>query len=220
MSVVGLGTRDARADSDETRAFSLFEQSERAYERGRFDEALVLLRRSYELKPEPVLLYNMGRAYEGLGDLASAATSYETFIAAQPTTPDRGALERRIATLRNQIAEREALKKQAERDRATEKPRGPSSVPWIVAGVGAASIGAGGVVGWLAVNKHDEASKEPTYVAADRLQSEASSLATTANVFFIVGGAVLTVGLVWGILDVSATRRAASASPNVGSIAW
>lgn len=213
VSAFLVAPRSARADeTTEKQAYSLFERGEAAYESGRFDEAIALLSESYKLKPEPVLLYNLGRAYEGIGDLAAAARHYEQFIAANPTTPDRGALEHRIATLRRQLAEREALRR-AERTERNRPPPDvptrarPSVFPWIVAGVGVASLGTGGVLGLMARNKHDDAVSTPTYIEAERLQSDASSLATTANVFLIAGGVVLALGVVWGVLDVSSSRR-------------
>lgn len=157
-----------------------------------------------------MLLYNMGRAYEGLGDLGAAAQAYEDFLRADPKAPDRGALERRIATLRRQLAEREALRARAERDK--HPPSSPSAVPWIVAGVGAAGVAAGVVFGVMSSQKHDDAVKEPTYREAQRLDDQSRSYATVANVSLIAGGVVLALGVVWGILDLSASGRSASST--------
>ncbi|HSO36074.1 MAG TPA: hypothetical protein VLT33_26285 [Labilithrix sp.] len=210
VSLLGAaGGKIARADEAEAqhaRALDLFEKSEAAYDSGRFADAIALLKQSYALKQEPVLLYNLGRAYEGIGDPAAAAQSYEAFLAAQPSASDRGALERRIATLRRQLAEREALRKRAlERDRAVPA-RSASAVPWVVAGVGAAGLLGGGVVGILAQQRNDDAKQEPTYARAERLHSQAESLATISTISFIAGGAVLAGGLLWGILDLSAAK--------------
>lgn len=188
-------------------ALDLFEKSEVAYDTGRFADAIDLLRRSYELKKEPVLLYNLGRAYEGLGDLGAAAQSYEAFLAAQPNTQDRGALERRIATLRRQLAERDALRKQAVERSRQERPRTPSAVPWIVGGVGVAGLAAGTVFGILSKKRNDDAKSEPTYLEADRLHSQAKSFAIVADVCFVAGAVVLVSGVIWGILDVSASQK-------------
>jgi len=195
----------ARADDASTsdaRALDLFEKSEVAYDAGRFADAIALLRESYALKKEPVLLYNLGRAYEGLGDIGAAADAYDAFLRAQPRTPDRGALERRIATLRRQLAEKEALKQKA----AQRPARSPSVVPWVVAGFGAAGLVTGGVMGVLAGQRNADARNEPTYVGAQRLHSQAETFTKVADISFIAGGVLLAVGVVWGILDVSATK--------------
>ncbi len=204
--MLACGAGPARADEAAARsaeALALFEKSSTAYDRGHFGEAIDLLVRSYALKPEPVLLYNMGRAYEGLGDLAKATAAYEQFLAAQPDTPDRGALERRIATMRRQLAERDALQKQA-----LEHPvRSPRALPWVVTGIGAAGLLTGGTLGLLASQTNDDAKAEPTHALAAELQSDAKSMATVANVCFVAGAVVLVTGVVWGIVDASAAGR-------------
>jgi tetratricopeptide (TPR) repeat protein len=210
----------ARADDAATtaRALDLFEKSEVAYDAGRFSDAIALLRESYSLKKEPVLLYNLGRAYEGQGDLGAAADAYEAFLRAQPGTPDRGALERRIATLRRQFAEKEALKK-----RASEQPSSnPSAVPWVVAGFGAAGLVTGAVMGVLSGQRNADARTEPTYVEAERLHSQAETFSKVANISFIAGGVLLAAGVVWGILDLSAKKGHSSvgSASSLGSFSF
>jgi tetratricopeptide (TPR) repeat protein len=199
---VSLAGAPVRADDDDARALSLFEQSERAYDAGRFAEAISLLQQSYVLKKEPVLLYNLGRAHEGNGDLGKAADAYEAFLKAQPDAPDRGALERRIGTLRKQLAEREALARQAkEREKPPPKEHTPSVAPWIVSGIGVAGIGTGVAFGLLSRGKHSDAVSDPTYAGADHAQSQARTFATVANVCLVSGAVVLVAGIVWYVLD-------------------
>jgi len=139
--------RDAWAQTDPSvqRAREIFKKSEQSYRDGRFQEAVDLLTEAYRLDPKPVLLYNMARAYEGLGDNPRALDAYRRYLQSEPHAPDRGALEQRIATLERQQEEREALERQ--RDAAArekhetppppqpvEPPRSPSAVPWVVAG--------------------------------------------------------------------------------------
>jgi tetratricopeptide (TPR) repeat protein len=215
----GATARADDAESRETRALDLFQKSEIAYERGHFADAIALLRQSYDLKHEPVLQYNMGRSYEGLGDLAAAADSYEAFLNAQPNAQDRGALERRIATLRRQLADQQALEKKASERQA----RAPSAVPWVIAGFGAAGLVTGGVLGVLGGQRNSDAKTEPTYVGAQRLQSQAESLTKVANISFIAGGIILAGGVIWGILDVSAARKSrsrGSAAESFGTFAF
>jgi tetratricopeptide (TPR) repeat protein len=213
----GFGTlRAARADDAstteaqrESRSLDLFEKSAAAYDSGRFADAITLLQQAYELKKEPVLLYNMGRAYEGLGELAFAAQAYESFLQGQPNAPDRGALERRIATLRRQVAEREALRRRAlDRDRTSPPVAsgGASAMPWVVVGLGAAGLATGGVLGLLASQRNLDAKSEPTYARADRLHTQAEALARGANYCLIGGGIVVVAGVIWAIFDTSGQR--------------
>jgi tetratricopeptide (TPR) repeat protein len=216
----GTGAGICQADENDAQnagALDLFEKSEKAYDSGRFADAIALLKQSYALKKEPVLLYNLGRAYEGLGDLGAAAQSYEAFLQAQPTAPDRGALERRIITLRRQLAEQQALRKQAQEREAPQ--RRASAVPWVVAGVGAAGLIGGGVIGVLAHQKNDDAKREPTYARADSLHSQAQTFATVSTVCFIAGGVLLAGGVLWGVLDLSAAKSATPAAAGATSFA-
>jgi tetratricopeptide (TPR) repeat protein len=203
----GASTTEAQRDS---RSLDLFEKSAAAYDSGRFADAITLLQQAYELKKEPVLLYNMGRAYEGLGELAFAAQAYESFLQGQPSAPDRGALERRIATLRRQVAEKEALRKRAlERDRTSPPGAGGgggSAMPWVIVGLGAAGLATGGVLGLLASQRNLDAKSEPTYVRADRLHTQAEALARGANYCLIGGGVVVIAGIIWAIFDTSGQK--------------
>lgn len=203
------------------RALELFRASDAKYKTGQFEEAARLLRASYDLYPEPLILYNLGRALEGMGDFAGAVDQYERYLATATDIPDRGAIERRIETLRAQLAT----------DRATE-PATPTSVPitgttptssdevarggrrwlpWVIAGSGAVIVGVGGVLGVMSDSRHDDAVNEPIQAEAEKLQDQAKTLATTANVMFAIGGAVTIGGVVWGVVQWRRGRRSASA---------
>src|SRR3954464_13534377 len=65
-------------------AADLFHRSARAYREGRFQDAIDLLLRARELKAEPVLLYDLGRAYEALGNPRAAADAYTQFLKEDP----------------------------------------------------------------------------------------------------------------------------------------
>jgi tetratricopeptide (TPR) repeat protein len=89
---------------DRDRALALFRESDADYKRGDFEHAAQLLREAYSLHPEPILLYNLARALEGVGDFEGAIESYERYLNAATQIADRGAIERRIATLRAKVA--------------------------------------------------------------------------------------------------------------------
>ncbi len=88
------------------RALTLFQQSDLHYKRGEFERAVELLRAAHALHAEPLLLYNLARALEGLGDLPGAIAQYERYLKDAVKIEDRGAIERRIATLQAQLAAR------------------------------------------------------------------------------------------------------------------
>lgn len=214
-----LPARALAGPAEEARAGVLFDQAEAAYQEGRFKDAIALLLEAQRLAPDAVLHYNLARAYEGLGDLENALASYRAYVEADPKSKDRGAIEARIKTLDALKAsqnEKQAPPPKIEpRSEPRREPRSPSPVPWVIAGVGALSLGAGGVLGGLSLSKSSEA-EDPGTSGADAalLESSASDLALGANIAFGVGGAVLAAGVIWGIVDVATLGEedAASAS--------
>lgn len=184
---------DARAE-----ALQLFDQSDKAYKAGDFEEAADLLRKAYAAYPEPILLYNLGRALEGLGNTKDAIDAYENYLHVATHVDDRGAIERRIETLKAQLA---------------PPPPPPVVVPppppppvedeidvgatvgWVAVGTGGAALATGAVFGWRASANHDDAVNEPVQAKAANRQQTAHHDATIANVMFAVGGVLAAGGL-------------------------
>jgi tetratricopeptide (TPR) repeat protein len=196
-------------DPDLRRAVLLFEESEELYNRGDFEEAAMLLRRAYELHPDPTLVYNLGRSLEAMGDLDGAIEAYERYLREAPDAEDRGEVGAQLATLRDR---RDRLATEALPDppaRAEEPPtvepseRGLSPWPFVILGGGVALAGAGAIVGLVGAGVHDEAKVEPVQVEVMRLQDQADGLATIANVLFIAGGVALVAGVVVLVVDLT-----------------
>src|SRR5688572_634378 len=106
--------------SNKTRAAELYKKSADAYLHGDFKGAITLLDEAYALDPQPVLVYNKARAHEGLGNTDEAVTLYEKYLSEEPNSPDRGAIEQRLATLKKQ---QEDKKKQQEEKARLEKEK-------------------------------------------------------------------------------------------------
>lgn len=202
-----------QADDPAERALSLFEESVGLYQEGRFEEAIVLLRRAYATHEEPVLLYNLGRALEGNGEYAEAVDAYERYLDTSGEIPDRGAIERKVVTLRANLADRARLGRMDEvtdeqsrpATQPTDSGGGGSPVPWIVAGGGALIVGVGAVLGVLADGAHDDALSAPSQEATREEQDRAEGLALGANLAFVVGGLVAAGGIVWGVLELGSS---------------
>jgi tetratricopeptide (TPR) repeat protein len=195
-------------------AVALYERGSAAYRKGEFREAVTLLERAYALRPDPVLLYNIGRAQEGLGDYPRAIAAYERYLKEESEVPDRAALERRISILRRQIAEQEQYKQRQQAQRTS------MVLPWIVVGVGGAALGVGTVFGIMAQSKEHAASDDPVQQSAASQGKTASSLATIANVGFIAGSAITLGGVTW-VLIRSTDRQTSTAlrlAPHLGGI--
>jgi hypothetical protein len=83
----------ARADGSASAA-ALKSRADDAMERGAFASAIVAYRSSYEQSPNPALLYNIGNAYEHLGDYPHALSYLERFAKVAPPS-----LKARVARL-------------------------------------------------------------------------------------------------------------------------
>src|SRR5687768_6232670 len=92
-------------------AADLAARSARHYKAGEFEQAAALLAEAYAKFPEPNLLYNLARARESLGDRAGAIEAYEKFLATAKKIEDRAGIERRLATLKSELAEQQRLEK-------------------------------------------------------------------------------------------------------------
>lgn len=220
MAPVGSAARAAHADdrkqraapSPRSRALDLFEKSALAYREGRFQDAIDLLVEARRVKSEPVLMYDIGRAYEALGNPTQAADSYATYLLEEPRAPDRRAIEIRIETLRAQANELEKARTPPPPVEAKPMPPEPAPVvaspppppessvaivPWVVAGVGVVGVGIGVGLGLAAQSGHRSADGEAGQADAQRKQDRAGSLATGSTIAFIGGGAIAAVGLGW-----------------------
>lgn len=219
----GVSLRSAsNAKTPKSRAIELFEQSARAYRDGRFQDAVDLLVEARRVKPEPVLLYNLGRAYEAMGRQTEAADAYASYLAEDPRAVDRRAIEGRITTLRSQAEQLDKAKNPPsppeERRLPPEPPPNepppaaeseiPIVVPIVVTAVGVAGLGAGVAFGILSGSEHDAAVSEPRQVAAQDKQDRAESFATGSTIAFIAGGVVAAAGFTWLGLRLFATPSA------------
>lgn len=204
-------------------ALELFEQSATDYREGRFQDAIDKLQAARELKQEPVLLYNLARAYEGLGRWEEAANTYRQYLIEEPAARDRKAIEARVLTIDAQVAELTGARKaQAATARSPEAPAPadtsskPGPTPWIVAGVGLALLGTGATLGVIANAKHDAAVDEPVQTRAVAFQDSAETFGTVATVVTIAGAVLALGGATWAIVrspratNAHATRNYAS----------
>jgi tetratricopeptide (TPR) repeat protein len=223
----GASSATAPTPANRTRAAELFKKSADAYRQGDFAQAIALLDEAYTLDPQPVLVYNRARAAEGLGRVDEAIAGYERFLSEEPNAPDRGAIEQRLTTLKRQREERAALEKErtARKEvsehpepappppapsQPAEPPKPKSPLPYVVAGVGAAGLLTGTILGALAVGKKDDAVAEPVQTEAISLKDSADGLATAANVAFVFGGVLVVAGAVWWFVDRRSNARAST----------
>lgn len=200
-----------------------FQLAQEHYRNGRFAESVEILLELRKSFPDPILLYNLARSYEGLGENEKAIEAYEQYLNEAPDSEDKGAVEQRVTTLRQQIeekqrleADRERLRKQKPRTIVREKqvaPRGPGIWPWLVVGAGVVSTGVGATFGVLAKQSEGDAKDEPAQKSAKADLDRAEKQATIANVALIGGGVLLAAGVTWIVLS---PRSSKSPSASVG----
>lgn len=227
------------AAEDRRRAAVMLDRSALAYREGRFRAAAALLEDAYLLSREPILLYNLGRAYEGERDDARAIDAYARYLAAVPDAPNADVVRERIAQLEGEItrrstedrawqqAEREIREAREaeervriERERAAQRERASSPLPWVVLGTGGAIVVTGIVLGAVALDRQDTASETEVQREAAAAESDAQALALAANVALVAGAALAAAGLTWGVITVTEPERGAvQVAVGAGSIA-
>jgi tetratricopeptide (TPR) repeat protein len=203
-------------------AHRLFLRGAAAYGDARYEEAVSLFEQAYAIAPEPTLLYNLALARERAGHVAAAIETYERFLVESPDAPERTEVERSIELLRRHRAlEDEVARRAAARATAPVEPepapRASTEIGgWILAGVGGASVIAGGVAAGLAQSAYDAARLEETHLRSVALERDANDLGLVANVLFGVGGGLAFIGVVWAVAEASATPAAGTGNESDG----
>src|SRR5579862_400140 len=63
------------------------------YKAGRYAEAIGEFRTADQLRPSPVLSFDIAQCYEKMADLGNAGTAYQQYLGRAPNAPDRAAVE-------------------------------------------------------------------------------------------------------------------------------
>lgn len=238
-----VAAADPKAAPPKQRAAQLAAESAQHYKRGEFEVSVALLRQAYALYPQPNLLYNLARSLEGMGDAKGAVEAYENYLDTAKDVEDRGAIERRVDTLKAQLAAKQpAVETKPEplpEPKSEPKPEPkvepkpeplpqvtaapadeprPTKLPWVVIAGGVAIAGGGLGAGILANSRHNAAVSATTGTDAQHLQDQAHTYATIADVLFVVGGVATAVGIVWEIRAHSGVT--ARVAPGAVALEW
>lgn len=214
--VVGLGWGSAslafaQPETAETstggdvEAREAFEQGREAYEDGRFEEALVLFRRSHRLSGNPVLLYNVALAADRLRRDREALDAYRSYLDEVDDARHRPSVEARIAILEDAIARGEAAAQPppaAPLAPISPAPAGPGPLPWIVVATGGAFLAGGTVLVILALGDVSSVEDAPLHSRWGDYESAANRAPVLSTVGFVLGGIGLVAlggGLLWAL---------------------
>lgn len=217
------GTVGTPADAE---ALARFDAGRLAFEAGRYGDALSDFQRSYELSGRAWLLYNIGETLARLDRREEALSAFESYLReTSGDAPNRAQVESRVAILRRSLeAERaeatepvgSTLPIDSDEDRGDDSSSGGGAdgissadsdpAPWIVVGVSAALVVAGGVLVGVAASDRAavESARPPTFY------SDAASTADRVPALEGSGGALLGIGvtgviggLIWGVVQAS-----------------
>lgn len=186
-----------------TEARNLYEAGRSAFMAGDFAGARRHFEMAHALDEAPVLLFNMARCSEELGDADGAVDAYYAYLEAEPAAPDRREVERRIR----------AIRRLAGRARAEHQPDPGegAAFPWHGALL---AVGAGAAIGSAAFFvTATEADDEAARATLPENRSDAEGRAEDHRLAGWVTGGVAVAALGAGIWLWVARETAVVATP-------
>jgi tetratricopeptide (TPR) repeat protein len=212
-----------RAQTAQEKARGFYEQGVAAFRAGDFATARELFERAYLLDPSPILLFNLARANEELGDAGKATEYFQMYLDREPDAPDRAEVEQRMRALKA-AADRPAREKTAPATQvaapAAESP--PSLAPWawLAFGIGAAGLGTGIAFGVKALDDEDAHHRATTGAAKARTRDDAERDALLANIGWGVAAAGAAAGVTLWLLDGRSDGPAAAPTAGGAIFGW
>ena len=100
--------RDARCDESDAKELARrrYQAGAQAYQQGRYKDAIDLFLDADRIATSPAFAYNIGLAYEQLGDAPNALRWYRAYLRDLADAPDRADIERRIVRAEGRLRER------------------------------------------------------------------------------------------------------------------
>jgi tetratricopeptide (TPR) repeat protein len=222
--ILALGAfgADASAQGRSSARFRrLVQQAAEAYNRNEPDVAINLLEQAYTVNPNPLLLYNIGRAHELAGRLERAMEYYDRFLAEHPEEAQAQLGREARAGVQGQLDARRSAANNAQnglnnanrsggggvaqpprtRVRYIDQPRRFSAGHGVLLiGGGALAIG-GGVLGGLALAQSSGFAQTSDPAQRAGFQDRGTAFAWSANGGIAVGSVMAVSGLLWFLLQ-------------------
>jgi tetratricopeptide (TPR) repeat protein len=223
LALVAMGSDGLAQGRNPGRFRRLVQQAAEAYNRNEPDVAINLLEQAYTVNPNPLLLYNIGRAHEMAGRLERALEYYDRFLAEHPDEAQaqlgrearagvQGQLEaRRTAAANAQNALRQNNSSNgngnggaqgsqgngAPRVRWVNQPRRFTGAHTALVLTGSVLAVAGGVFGGLALVQGGGFAGTADPAQRAGFQDRGTAFAWSANIGIGVGAALAATGLLW-----------------------
>ena len=225
IAALALWAGRARADepSPATKAAVLFEQAQADYEAGKYQAAIELFQRAYELVHDPVYLFNLAQSYRKVLDCEQATVYYKKYLDEAPNAENKAKVQQWLVELEPCVEraqkEHEAARKLEEIERQKreddERRRRAAAAPrdtvvdaggtyriaaYVAGGVGAIGLGLGVAYSVAGGNAKDElAAKCKTTCNWDNpgvrgLDSDGQHDNTMATIGWIGGGVAVAAG--------------------------
>lgn len=204
-------------------------RAQQAYERGDADAAIEALTRAYEIRPVPLLLFNIARAHELAGRYDRAVEYYDRFLATDPDPEQaRTAREARASAQATLDAQRRPAtttpavsattpsptpaSRPTPHPRPVDRPRRFTALHGTLLATGGALTAAGTVLGILALSASNEF-QNTTAPRPPELQDRGLALAWGANAGIGLGLLTAAAGvLLYFIQDTRPPTEAAGGS--------
>jgi tetratricopeptide (TPR) repeat protein len=87
------------AEPPKEKARGLVSTANELYAKGEYPAALALYQRAFDVHPNPMILYNIARAHQQIGDVLRAAEHYEKYLAESGAAPGSERYELAVAEL-------------------------------------------------------------------------------------------------------------------------
>ena len=111
--VLGLAlagpARTQAADSRTEQARTHYQRAEQLFDLGRWDEAIAEYELAYQMRGDPIFLFDVAQCYRRKGDTKRAIDLYKNFLRKDPKSQKRGEVEDRIEALEKELLEKEKL---------------------------------------------------------------------------------------------------------------
>jgi tetratricopeptide (TPR) repeat protein len=231
-------TSPAAAQGDVKRAKKLFQEAEKHFADGQYEQALEKYRGAYKAKPLPGFQFNIGQCLRSLGRLKEAIHHFEQYIELSERPRHRADAERLIKLCKEDLAARSQQDKEDEqppdireeaREGAPIAPEAPPPKPekernwrvlkpiflWSSMGVAAAFLITGSITGGVALGKSREfKDKDTPYEDLRDLKDSGESMRTASNVSFGLAAAFGAVSVaLYFLTDFSSEEAAVAAAP-------
>jgi tetratricopeptide (TPR) repeat protein len=87
-----------------------FDRGKELYKSGAYDQAILEFKSADQIKPSPILAYNIGLAYEKLGRCRAAIGFFERYLREQPDADNANDTQVKIADQRAKMARNECAR--------------------------------------------------------------------------------------------------------------